>query len=234
MFDTVLKSIGIKLDSLQKEVTGTPSGSNNPSNPSPSSSSNSSPGSIDTNTKEGKGVPYNPNFNTTYGTKKPLGNGVKTMEKLTFDETKALAKKIFGEGPATELLIKIDGGSGMAIKRMIALGYHEGGLKFGRQNPDPRSGYNIGTFQMGGLGSTRQSSLKKYAKNFEEGVKLAKQYGITKIPPLNLMQSDAQKDLLAHLGYIQSERFGESTFAKLRNPNLSTESTIYLMHRTIQ
>jgi hypothetical protein len=46
-------------------------------------------------------------------------------------------------------LIKLDGGTGTMIKRMVALGYHEGGLKFGRQNPDPASGYNIGTFQIG-------------------------------------------------------------------------------------
>lgn len=47
------------------------------------------------------------------------------MKNLTGKESEGLAKKVFGDGFATDLLIKIDGGSGAAIKRMVALGWHE-------------------------------------------------------------------------------------------------------------
>lgn len=155
------------------------------------------------------------------------------MKNLTPEESNGLARKIFGDGPGTELLIKIDGGTGMAIKRMIALGYHEGKLKFGRANPDPRSGFNIGTFQIGGSKTSRKDSEKKYENCFNAGVKLAEKNGITKIPPFSIIEA-GQRDLIAHLGYIESQRGGESTFDKLRDPNLPEKQVVTLMHRKIQ
>lgn len=95
-------------------------------------------------------------------TDKPISETVKALKDLNVTETNNLLKKVFGEGPGTNLLIAIDNESTFAIKRMIALAYHEGGLHFGRQNPDPASGFNIGTFQIGGTGSTKESSLNKY------------------------------------------------------------------------
>ncbi len=112
---------------------------------------------------------------------------------------------------------------------MIALGYHEGAFVFGRRNPDPRSGYNIGTFQIGGLDSTPESSMRKYLDCLHAGADM-----------VNLSHEDAenlpaaQKDLLTHFGYIQSQRGGAETFAKLYDPSLSREETITLMHRDIQ
>ncbi len=48
------------------------------------------------------------------------------MKDLNGIESAGLARRIFHDGPATTLLISLDGGSGDMIKRMIALGYHEG------------------------------------------------------------------------------------------------------------
>lgn len=106
-------------------------------------------------------------------TDKPLSETVKALKDLNVAETNNLLKKIFGEGPGTNLLIAIDNESTFAIKRMIALAYHEGGLVFGRQNPDPASGFNIGTFQIGGTGSTKESSLSKYESCLQAGIRLA-------------------------------------------------------------
>ncbi|MDD2486943.1 MAG: hypothetical protein PHS92_01050 [Candidatus Gracilibacteria bacterium] len=158
---------------------------------------------------------------------------VKKLKDLNFDESKTLLISIFGEGPATRLLIKIDGGSTFAIKRMIALAKHEGGFKFGRRNPDPASGFNIGTFQIGGSGSNESDSLKKFNNCLDIGVKMAEE---NKIDVDFASLDNAQKDLLAHLGYIQEYRGGKDkgTFEKLKDPNLSDSEVIKLMSREIQ
>jgi len=61
----------------------------------------------------------------TYGTRKALSETVKLLGDLSYDESVRLARRIFHPGPATDLLAKMDGGTGTMIKRMIALGYHE-------------------------------------------------------------------------------------------------------------
>ncbi len=168
----------------------------------------------------------------SYGTYAPLSETVKTMADLNPKESIALAKKIFHTGPATDLLIAIDEGTGVMIKRMIALWYHEGWLKFGRQNPDPASGYNYGTFQIGGSNSTPESSLLKYNQCLEAWINLAKWYGISTSP--ESITDLAQKDLIAHLGYIDSQRWGNNTFTKLRDGSLSDGEVVDLMSNKIQ
>jgi hypothetical protein len=49
-----------------------------------------------------------------------------------------------------------------------------------------------------------------------------------------LKDDPAQRDLIAHLGYIQSQRGGLETFSELRDPNLSDDRIIRLMHHDIQ
>lgn len=81
---------------------------------------------------------------------------------------------------------------------MIVLANHEGKLKFGRQNKDPNSGHNVGTFQIGGLDSTADISLEKYKSCLQAGMELARKKGISINPEL-VKNNPAQLDLLAHL-----------------------------------
>gem|GEM_PF-6949375 len=49
-----------------------------------------------------------------------------------------------------------------------------------------------------------------------------------------LKNDPAQRDLMTHLGYIQSQRGGAETFARLRDPSLMDNEVIDLMHHDIQ
>lgn len=164
----------------------------------------------------------------------PLWGSVKNLESLNFNESTALLRRVFGDWPATELLIRIDQRywwNWVSIKRMIALWYHEWGLKFNRQNKDPRSGFNIGTFQIGWARSNRAVSLKKYNRCFAKWVELAAEFWIdaSKCP-----KTWWQADLMTHLWYIDWQRWWESTFQQLANPNLNDKQVVHLMSRKIQ
>lgn len=172
-----------------------------------------------------------------YGTNKPISDTIKLMADLSPKESVGLARKVFKDGPATELLIILDGWTGEMIKRMVALGYHEGWLKFGRGfstgwDIDPSSWRNLWTFQIGGRGSTYEDSLKKYQNCTDEWIKLAKQYGIS--IDYDALSDAGQRDLITHFWYIQSQRGGSSTFDKLRDSSLSEREVITLMHDKIQ
>jgi hypothetical protein len=170
---------------------------------------------------------------------------VHNVGDLDFEGRKQALVDVFGKGAATDLMLAYEekygkpdarmqaagqtGSSGIGIARMIALGFHEGGLVFGRQNDDPRSGFNIGTFQIGGVDSTPASSMAKYQKCLARGASMA---GISASAAMDLPLG--QRDLLAHFGYIESERHGSATFEKLFDPNLGYGETVTLMHKTIQ
>lgn len=164
-----------------------------------------------------------------------LGKVGKSLSSLSQQESIQAAEIIFGTGPATKLLVQLDmvyKGNGSLIRREIALGKHEGNLKFGRRNKDPRSGSNIGTFQIGGAGTTFADTEKKYNSCLEAGASLYKKYFNQSIDTSSL--SWAQKDLMCHLGYINAQRGGEKTFKKLASNTLSDAQLIYLMSTTIQ
>lgn len=166
-------------------------------------------------------------------TDKPISETVKALKDLNVAETNNLLKKVFGEWPGTNLLIAIDNGSTFAIKRMIALAYHEGGLVFGRQNLDPASGFNIGTFQIGWTNSTRESSMNKYESCLQGWIRLAWQKNIA-VDYKTIKDDPAQRDLITHLWYIQFQRGGDQTFARLRDSSLSDGEIVSLMHHDIQ
>ncbi len=173
----------------------------------------------------------------SYGTDKPISDTIKLMADLNSKESIGLAKKIFHEWPATNLLIELDGWSGDMIKRMIALWYHEWKLVFNRWfstgwDKDPSSWRNLWTFQIWWRDSTFESSFRKYESCFDAWIRLAKQYGIT--IDYSALDDPGQKDLITHLWYIQSQRGGSATFEQLRNPNLSESQLIALMHSKIQ
>lgn len=163
----------------------------------------------------------------------------KKLWELSFEESKTLLIEIFWDWPWTRLLIELDWWQTKwtAIKRMIALWYHEWGLIFWRRNRDPKSWFNIWTFQIWWSWSTEASSLKKYNECLTKWKQMAIEKWInTDCIDIDLDNNNinAQKDLLTHLWYIQSQRKWEETFAQLRNPNLSDQKVIELMSKTIQ
>ncbi len=168
---------------------------------------------------------------------------LKKMKELSFDESKQLLISIFGQWPGTDLLIKIDWWSGVAIKRMIALAKHEGWFVFWRRNKDPKSWFNIWTFQIWWSWSTEADSLKKYNNCFNLWEKLAEE---NDIPVDFAVMDNAQKDLLAHLWYINEYRWWKkdktewwkkdevTTFDMLKDPNLTDSEVVHLMSTRIQ
>ena len=170
----------------------------------------------------------------------------KELKALTFEEAKTLASKVFGQGPATDLLCALSKNTPAMILRTVALGKHEGGLKFGLKNVDPNKRskqINIGTFQMS---AAKDEIVSKWNQNIESGKKLLKENNIPyeesyfkKITNYNEETWDneiqkAQTDLLVRLGYIQSGRGGETTLNKLADANLSAPEIQKLMSTTIQ
>lgn len=155
----------------------------------------------------------------------------KKLKDLDFWETKKLLISIFWEWPWTNLIIKLDNWSTFMIKRMVALAFHEWWFKFWRRNPDPSSGFNIWTFQIWWSWSTEADSLRKYNNCLSYWVNMAEEKWID----VNFADlSNAQKDLLAHMWYIQTQRWWEETFEKLRNPNLNYSEVVELMSKKIQ
>lgn len=158
------------------------------------------------------------------------------LGQLTFDQSKSLLNKIFWAWPWTQLAEKLSQWQSVFITRLIALARHEWWLNFGRTNQDPNpTQQNIWTFQISAPAengkTARQSVEQKYADTLNAGIKMCES---------NWIQVDrnsldaAQKDLLSWLWYINIQRWWESTFAKLRDTNLSDSELINLMSTTIQ
>lgn len=168
----------------------------------------------------------------------------KKLDTLSFDEAKALAEKVFGKGPATDLLCKMSNNSPAMILRTIALGKHEWELVFGRKNKDKNRGQiNIWTFQ---ISAQPNEIVSKRNKNIQIGKDLLKQNAISyedsyfkEIKNYDEETADSsikkgQTDLLVWLGYIQNERWWEKTFTQLANESLSPAETQKLISTTIQ
>lgn len=168
------------------------------------------------------------------------GKEGKAVQYLTIEQREALGKKVFGDGPGAKLLIALDkkyGGKGEMILRMIALGKHEGALLFGRTNPDPASGSNRGTFQIGGVASTAETTKSKYDTMLALGAKIYQETLGETVDTAKL--NNADKDLIAHIGYIQErsnmfEKNPTAIFAKLGDPKLADSELVSLMHYKIQ
>ena len=169
-----------------------------------------------------------------------LLKGQVPVQNLNLAQRQIFARKIFGDGPGAKLLTAIDqkfGNKGEMILRMVALGKHEGGLLFGRTNKDPASGMNRGTFQIGGVASTTESTKSKYDAMLANGAKIYEKTFGEKLDTKDLNHAD--KDLIAHIGYIEGRSLAyegspEGLFQKLADPKLSDNELITLMHRKIQ
>lgn len=170
----------------------------------------------------------------------------KKLKELTFSEASLFANKVFGSGPATELLLNLSEESPAMITRVIALAQHEWSLQFGRKNWDPNKNsgqINIGTFQISAKAS---QIINKWNTCLQKGKEMLKDRWISYKEEdfLNLSSYDqetadspvkkAQVDLLVWLGFIARERGGDSTFSKLRNPDLEDTELINLISTTIQ
>lgn len=169
-----------------------------------------------------------------------LLKGEVAVQNLNNSQRQALAKKVFGDGPGAKLLIALDskfGGKGEMILRMIALGKHEGQLLFGRTNPDPASGSNRGTFQIGGIDSTSASTKSKYDAMLAKGAAM-----YTKLlgEPLDTSSlNNADKDIIAHMGHIEDRsnmqtKSPTKLFEELSSSTISDEALVSLMHKKIQ
>lgn len=170
----------------------------------------------------------------------------KNLKELNFEEAKILANKIFGDGPATNLLFAMSNNTPAMILRSIALAKHEGGLKFWLKNTDPNkksAQINIWTFQ---ISAKKNEIVNKRNKNLEEGLLLLKEHNISyeeayfkKLNNYNdetwdSTQQKAQTDLLVWLWFIQKERGGKATLEKLADNTLSDNEIVDLMSSKIQ
>lgn len=183
-------------------------------------------------------VPADPGQTSTVGYRDVFQPGAhsKPLGQLTAQESHELVRTVFGNSYGAKALIALDqanGNHGTLIQREIALGHHEGKLQFGRENRDPSSGYNFGTYQIGGVGSTRPESLAKYQRNLEAGIQLYQRQTSDQVDRSRLTTAD--KDVLCHLGFIESERRSHGgTIQRLADPNLSEAEVARLMSHGIQ
>lgn len=159
------------------------------------------------------------------------------LAQMTKEQVYAFSKDAFPGDHGNSLLVQLDKkfspdgqGAGVLVKRMIALGWHEGRLQFRRQNADPARGKNTGTFQINAASQTLADN--RYEGFLRSGIEYYNRTFSTNITRSDL--SPADMDILAHVAYIDCERGGKETFRKLADPNLSDEQLITLMHHKIQ
>ena len=126
---------------------------------------------------------------------------------LSGEQSYALARGLFGDGPGAAALETLDWtygtGDGTLVQREVALGLHEGRLNVGRENADPSSGYNIGTFQIGGRDSTPDVTRERYEGLVGDGVALYERLSGQAVDRDAL--SAADRDVFAHIGHVQEK-----------------------------
>lgn len=159
-----------------------------------------------------------------------------TLGNLTRRQAYQLADAVFGSGPGSELLKAVDGtygrGEGTFIKRELAQASRDGALRFGREDGNPASGYQMGAFQDGGPQSTRAAALAQYEKNLKAGLALYAQIADVQVQVGAQYLSLADQDVIAHIGYIATELGGEATLRSLANPDLDDAKVAQLMSGT--
>lgn len=174
----------------------------------------------------------------------PGVQGDTTLGDLNAEQSYALGRAVLGDSYGAAALEAVDrelgDGQGLFVTRMLALGMHEGGLNFGRINPDPASGNNVGTFQIGGRDSTPDQSQGKYARSLDEGIATYERLTGDTVDREQL--SPADRDVLAHIGYMR-DRTQEAFNPPLANDQLlidvgsadvQGEDLVRLMHREVQ
>lgn len=161
---------------------------------------------------------------------------------LDADQSYALARAVFGDGPGAAALETLDRaygpGDGTLVRREIALALHEGRLHVGIENADPRSGYNNGTFQIGGAGSTPAETRARYDGLVGDGVALYERLSGESVDRGALGPGDL--DVFAHVGHVQEKGAISATstpdrhFERLADPSLQGDALARFMSREIQ
>ena len=153
-----------------------------------------------------------------------------------------LARAVLGDGPGAAALVALDRhygpGDGTLVRRELALALHEGGLHVGRENADPASGYNIGTFQIGGARSTPEVTRDRYDGLVGDGISLYERISGQSVDAETL--SAADRDVFAHVGHIvEKGRISPTStpdrhFELLADPSLQGDALARFMSREIQ
>ena len=161
---------------------------------------------------------------------------------LTADQSYALARAVFGDGPGAAALEALDRaygpGDGTLVRREVALALHEGRLHVGIENADPESGYNNGTFQIGGRGSTEAETRQRYNTLVGDGIALYERLSGESVDRDALLQGD--RDVFAHIGHIQEKGRISATstpdhhFERLADPSLQGDALARFMSREVQ
>ncbi len=160
---------------------------------------------------------------------------------LNATQSYALGRAVFGDGPGAAALERVDRqlgtGSGVFVQRMIALGQHEGSLNFGRTNADPASGSNVGTFQVGGAGSTPEQTRARYEGFVTSGMRTVEALGGPRVDPRTLSQAD--RDVFAHIAHMtnrasESRRPADALLRQMADPTVRGEALVTLVHRGVQ
>ena len=161
---------------------------------------------------------------------------------LTAEQSYGLARAVFGDGPGAAALETLDRtygpGDGTLVQREIALALHEGRLHVGIENADPASGYNNGTFQIGGAGSTEAETRERYNTLVDDGIGLYERLSGETVDRSTLLQGDL--DVFAHIGHIQEKGAISATstpdrhFERLADPSLQGDALAAFMSDEIQ
>lgn len=168
-----------------------------------------------------------------------------SLGALTQEQAYDTARAVFGDSYGTRALIALDraygpdGGDGTLVLRELALGLHEGRLEFGRENRDPASGYNFGTFQIGGADSTRAESQARYNRLVDRGIANYEELTGESVDRGQLTPAD--RDIFSHIGHLEERStfrafYGNETgiFQDLADPALDGAQLQRFMSRTVQ
>ena len=166
----------------------------------------------------------------------PLGS-------LTAEQSYAFGRAVLGDSEGAAALEFLDReigtGDGVLVQRMVALGLHEGQLHAGRTNPDPSSGYNNGTFQLGGKNTTPEVTAANQERLFESGVDFLSRQGF-RVDRDAVTRMD--RDVIVHVGYL-AERTGnafstplpeDQLIRDLGDASITGDALVQLVHNDIQ
>ena len=181
-----------------------------------------------------------PNATTHVG---DVFGGATPLGALTAEQSYALGRALFGDSQGAAALAHLDRalgtGDGVLVQRMAALGLHEGQLHAGRANPDPSRGYNGGTFQIGGIGSTPTSTAANQAELFESGVGFLHRQGF-EVDRDAVTQMD--RDIIVHVGYMADRTrraFNtplpeDQLIRDMGDAAITGEGLVHLVHNDVQ
>ena len=139
------------------------------------------------------------------------GEGEVPLSGLDLEQTRLVARAVFGDNAAVDVLSAIGAQNGderVFLQRVVALARHEGAFSFGRENADPARGFNVGTFQEGGSGVTSQAaSNAQFEGRVQDGVAIAER-ALGRTLTAAELENPAVRDVLAFAGWRQDRSEG--------------------------